>query len=1161
MKFSLRFFSIRRQTAQWLLFILVLGASRSFAGAPVFINEIHYENAGRDTGEGVEIAGPAGTELEGWRVLFYNGNGGTVYGGISLSGTIPDQCGGFGTPAFFESGIQNGSGDGLALVDPAGEVVQYLSWEGTITATEGPAAGRVSADIGVFQDTGNPVGHSLQLAGDGSGPGEFQWNGPAPQSFGICNPDQTFTGSDFRLTEISVSTAGRDREFVEIAGPPGRSLADVHLLVLDRGGVIVEVLDFPGAVMPADGHFVAASPTAERAYDLTPDAVFPDNRFPNFTGTFLLVRGFTGGTGDDLDSDNDGGLDETPWERRLDGLALRSGLGERVYARPVFGPDGGFLPAGFFRCGEEWRPLDFRSPDGTPGLPNPCEPVSAGLRINEVDPDTPGSDAAEFVELRGEPGERLDGHVLVFFNGNGGLAYRAMDLDGFAVDEFGFFLVGNEGMIPAPPLLFPAGTLQNGPDAVALYRGDADDFPMGTPATAENLVDAVGYGEASPVPGLSILLSPGGRFLDESAADDREGHSLQRCPDGGALRETAAWANFPPTPGGENLCGGLGSMLTCAGDYPFTPIHHIQGDGSVSPLEGRQVVVQGIVVGDFQNNGAVDHGDLDGVFLQTAEGAADDRPETSEGLFVHTGDPGLPDVRAGERVRAIGTVVEYYGQTQLGAVTAMVACGPAALPPLTEVRLPAKSPAALERFEGMRVRFPQRLVISGTYNYGRFGEIVLGLPKPREDRLFKPTSVEIPGSPEAAARSDWNARARILLDDGRTESNPDPARHPEGGDFSADHFFRTGDVLENVVGVMDFAYGQYRIQPTGGAVYAAENPRPFAPPEAGGGLTVASFNVLNFFQTLDNAGRRCGPEQDKGCRGADSEAEFQRQRAKILGALAAIRADLFGLIELENTAGVKPAADLAAGINGLLGEEHYTALDTGIIGTDVIRVGMIYRPEKLEPEGNFAVLYGAVDPRFNDRKNRPVLAQTFRAVESGFTFTVAVAHLKSKGSGCGDGDDDPEQGNCNGTRTAAARAMADWLAGNPTGRGGDAVLVIGDLNAYAMEDPVTVLRAGADGRAGTADDYVDLIARFSSRSDGSAYSYVHDGAVGYLDHALASSSLAARVTGASEWPINADESDLFDYNTEYKSEAFIRFFEPTPYRSSDHDPVLVVLDF
>jgi len=202
-------------------------------------------------------------------------------------------------------------------------------------------------------------------------------------------------------------------------------------------------------------------------------------------------------------------------------------------------------------------------------------------------------------------------------------------------------------------------------------------------------------------------------------------------------------------------------------------------------------------------------------------------------------------------------------------------------------------------------------------------------------------------------------------------------------------------------------------------------------------------------------------------------------------------------------------------------------------------------------------LDGAVDPRFNDRKNRPVLAQTFRAADSGFRFTVAVVHLKSKGSGCGAGDDDPEQGNCNGARTAAARAMVDWLTRNPTGRGGDNVLIIGDVNAYAMEDPVMVLRSGADGRPGTTDDYLDLIARFS---DSGAHSYVHDGAAGYLDHALASPALAARVTGTATWPVNADETDLFDYNAEYKSEATIRFYRPTPYRSSDHDPVVVGID-
>lgn len=149
--------------------------------ANVFINEINYDPAGADTNETIEIAGLAGTDLSGWCIVLYNGNGGVAYAatggstsGIALSGVIADQNNGFGTVSVAASGLQNGAPDGFALVDNLGRVVQFLSYEGTFTATDGPAAGMTSIDIGVAQD-GDPVGTSLQLTGTGSSYEDFTW--------------------------------------------------------------------------------------------------------------------------------------------------------------------------------------------------------------------------------------------------------------------------------------------------------------------------------------------------------------------------------------------------------------------------------------------------------------------------------------------------------------------------------------------------------------------------------------------------------------------------------------------------------------------------------------------------------------------------------------------------------------------------------------------------------------------------------------------------------------------------------------------------------------------------------------------------------------------------------------------------------------------------
>ncbi len=298
------------------------------------------------------------------------------------------------------------------------------------------------------------------------------------------------------------------------------------------------------------------------------------------------------------------------------------------------------------------------------------------------------------------------------------------------------------------------------------------------------------------------------------------------------------------------------------------------------------------------------------------------------------------------------------------------------------------------------------------------------------------------------------------------------------------------------------------------------------------------------------------------CRGWDFDQpdELTRQRDKLLATLVGLDADIVGLNELENTTGVEPLADLVAGLDASLGAGTYAYIDSGTIGTDAIKVGLIYRPAAVTPVGAFEILDSSVDARFLDTFNRPVLAQTFEENATGARFTVAVNHLKSKGSACdavGDPDTGDGQGNCNLTRKAAAEALVDWLQTDPTGSGDRDFLIVGDLNSYAMEDPIDAVKAGPDDVPGTADDYVNLIAAYQGAD---AYSYVFDGQAGYLDHALASASLAAQVTGAADWHINADEPDLLDYDTSFKPPEQDALYEPNAYRSSDHDPVIVGLD-
>ena len=181
-------------------------------------------------------------------------------------------------------------------------------------------------------------------------------------------------------------------------------------------------------------------------------------------------------------------------------------------------------------------------------------------------------------------------------------------------------------------------------------------------------------------------------------------------------------------------------------------------------------------------------------------------------------------------------------------------------------------------------------------------------------------------------------------------------------------------------------------------------------------------------------------------------------------------------------------------------------------------------------------------------RNRPALTQAFQVTSSGERFIVSVNHLKSKGSACTTPDALDGQANCAVVRTNAANALTAWLATDPTTTGDPDILIMGDLNSYAKENPITAL-VGAG--------YTDLI-NWTVGSEG--YGYGFDGMMGYLDHTLASSTLLAQITAADEWHINSPEPAVLDYDTEFKSAGqIISLYNADPYRSTDHDAVLVGL--
>ncbi|MFN3259064.1 MAG: ExeM/NucH family extracellular endonuclease, partial [Pikeienuella sp.] len=573
-------------------------------------------------------------------------------------------------------------------------------------------------------------------------------------------------------------------------------------------------------------------------------------------------------------------------------------------------------------------------------------------------------------------------------------------------------------------------------------------------------------------------------------------------------------------------------------------------------LEGQIVIIEAIVTADFQGSMG-----LNGFFVQEEDADQDGDASTSEGIFIFDGALDGLDVNVGDLVRVTGTVQEFFGQTQIGASAIEIIASNQTLPTSTTVTLGSTGAildaaggfvANLEAFEGMLVTFENALTVTEMFNLDRFGEYRVSSDG-RPEQFTQSNAPSVEGF--AAHLADVAART-VVLDDGSGVQNPLALEIIDGnnGVLDAEDSFRMGDQLGDVTGVVAYGFNEFRLNDATGT-YEQANPRPETPEDVGGNFKVASLNVLNYFTTIDTGVANSGPNDTLGARGADSVEEFERQAAKTVQAIIEIDADVLGLVELENDDDIA-IADLVARVNAALGAEVYDFIATGDVGTDAITTGIIYKTASVEPLGGVAVLTefdgeSFVDPLgAGSPQNRPAVAQTFTHLASGETMTVAVNHLKSKGSSTGapeDADQLDGQGASNATRTAAAEILADWLASDPTGTGAVNQLILGDLNAYAEEDPIRALEA-----AGFTDIAGALLGD-------DAYSFVFDGQIGTLDYILANGPAFEKVSGATEWHINADEADAIDYNLDFGRDPAL-FNGETAARNSDHDPVIVGFD-
>ena len=736
---------------------------------------------------------------------------------------------------------------------------------------------------------------------------------------------------------------------------------------------------------------------------------------------------------------------------------------------------------------------------GLPAVAAAAPPTTPYL--SEFHYDDAGADTGEFVEVQIPAGTSSAGLSVVLYNGSGGATYRTTALP----------LVDAPADAPAVAVIdYPADGVQNGaPDGIALVRG-AEVLEFLSYEGTVSATNGPAAGRTSTDIGVAEAGEPEGQSLSRTydAATDALVWSGPAAATKGAVNAAAPGPVGPPPAAGA-VC-----------DTPVTnEIGAVQGAGAATPLAGSTVTVRGVVVGDVPG--------LSGFYLQDADGDGD--AATSDGVFVFS----AVEVDLGDTVAVTGAAEEYFGQTQVRAESRVGICADgsaAALPAATPLDLPADD-AARERLEGMLVRPADALTVSEVFDLTTYGELTLS----EGGLLVQPTELARPGA-EADAIAAENARRSIVLDDASTVR----LAVPDAPYLSPTTPVRVGDELTFTEPlVLGYGFDAWRLQPADGSadgVLAPQDTRPASPGAVGGDVQLGAFNVLNYFLTLGGVGR-----------GATTPAELERQAGKIVPAINALDADVVTLMEIEDTdsTGLTPGnadtalADLVRRLNAAAGTDKWAFVpfpqELYAVDRDVIRNAIIYQPAVVTPVG---ASVGLVDETVWANAREPI-AQTF--TRDGDAFTVVANHFKSKG-GTGAGDNaDTGQGSFNGDRVRQAESLAAFSEQLRVQTGDPDVVLMGDFNAYTQEDPIEALRAAG---------FVDLGEQF----DPGRYSYVFDALSGSLDHALATAELTAKVTEVVHWNINSVESFAYQYTGDPA------LYAADPYRSSDHDPLLLGID-
>ena len=1113
----------------------------------VFINEIHYDNAGADVNEAVEIAGTAGTDLTGYRIILYNGSGGAAYATINLTGIIANQSNGFGTLSFLTPGIQNGSPDGIALVDNLGVVIQFLSYEGTFVAVGGPADGLTSTNIGVSETGTEAVNFSLQARGTGNSAADFTFAAGSASSFGAVNNGQTFVGAPQPGT-LSIADA------TVVEGNSGTT--PISFVVSRAGGS-------SGAVSVS--YTVNFLPPGADAGDFAAGSVF--------TGTVNFADGETSQTiifnvaGDTIVE------------------------GDETFTVLLNNPTGGATISDGVASGT------ITNDDAAPVGP-------ANIFINEFHYDNSGADANEAIEVAGTAGLDLTGYRLVLYNGTNtpgaAVVYATINLSGVIDDEgqgFGavsFAAVGlQNGVADGIALIAPNGsvvqllsyegvfTAAAGTPAGGLTSTDIGVLEDGTGAATSSLqVTGTGGGAADftfqpSAPASFGRLNDGQIFIgpngtgqvsigDASVVEGDSGvqQVIFTVRRGGGSGQTASVdfaINFDGTATTDDFVTGLvtrGTVTFGVGESVKQIIVGVNGDTlpegnetfsvALSNPVGNIVITDGNATGTITNddpialavfqiqgeshrstvagqtvitNGIVTAVDSNGFYIQDAVG--DGNARTSDGIFVLTTT--APAVAVGDAVTVRGRVDEFLPgnnpanltTTQIASQAIMINSSGNALPAATLIGTGGVLPPSTvfeddgftsfdpltdaadfyESLEGMRVTIDAPLVTSGTNSFGETQVVASG----------------------GVGATGVNARGGITVGSDSRDFNPERIQIDDDSGIFAGFVpnFGQGDRLSSVTGIVNYNFSTYEVLVTEAVTVTLDAPAPTREVANFAGtadhLTIATYNLENLDPT---------------------DTKFDILARDIAINLRA--PDIIGVQEIQDADGAGTGSNLSGTVTANLlisairaaGGPNYAYVEvapatpnsTGGEPNVNIRNVFFYNVDRVSFIANSAV---AVPGSAFNGSRQPLAAQF--AFNDQIITAISVHSTSRGGSDPLFGATQPPADAGDGARTAQATALRAYIDGLLGADPAANIAVLGDFNGFTFENAIQALERG-----GTLTDLNRLLAPEER------YSFVFEGNAQALDHILVTAGLAANA-----------QYDAVHINSEQPD---------TPARGTDHDP-------